>query len=69
MHSCLKSEYKMMKHDEPPHYLDSLLQTCPDGDGVNLTVMYMNKKDRISFGWGMRFKFCPACGEDLKSGK
>ena len=65
-HTCsgLK-KYKMAKFDKPPHYLDSLLQTPADGDGVNLTVMYMNLDDNTRLGWGMRFSYCPACGKKL----
>ena len=64
-HHCLNAAYKMAKYDKPPHYFDSCLKDAPDGGEVIMTTLYMNEKDKTSIGWGMRFKFCPACGEKL----
>ena len=65
-HSCpgLK-KYKMANFNKPPHIFDSKLQDAPDGDGMILMVLYMNTRDDTKLGWGMRFNYCPACGEDL----
>ena len=56
----------MVNYEKPPHMFDSQLKDDPDGDGMVLTILYMNTKDDTRLGWGMRFKFCPACGEDLR---
>lgn len=56
---------KMGNHGKPPHYFSPCLKQAPDGDGLILTVMYMNEKDNVSIGWGMRFLYCPACGKKL----
>lgn len=65
-HTCpgLK-KCKMENYDKPPHYFSSCLKQAPDGDELVLTVVYMDKKDNVSIGWGMRFSYCPACGECL----
>ena len=65
-HTCPGLEKcKMDNYDKPPHHLSPCLKQAPDGDGLILTVLYMNKEDNVSVGWGMRFNYCPACGEDL----
>ena len=65
-HSCLKlDECKMINHNKPPHMFDSQLKDAPDGDGMLLTVLYMNADDNTRLGWGMRFNYCPACGKKL----
>lgn len=58
---------KMVNYNMPPHMLDSCLEDAPDGGGMLLTVLYMNAKDDTKVGWGMRFSYCPACGECLKN--
>jgi hypothetical protein len=67
-HACsgLK-KYKMANLSKHPHYLDSSLQDAPERDGVLLTVRYVNLEDQTKLGWGMRFDYCPACGEYLGS--
>lgn len=65
-HTCSGLEKcKMANFSKHPHYLDSHLQDAPEGDGVLLTVIYTNLEDQTKLGWGMRFNYCPACGEDL----
>lgn len=66
IHSCpgLK-KCTMVNHDKPPHMFDSQLKDAPDGDGMILTILYMNTGDDTRLGWGMRFNYCPACGKDL----
>lgn len=69
-HSCPELEkHKMVNYDNPPHVFDSRLKQAPDGDELILTVLYTNTKDPVSIGWGMRFRYCPACGECLKKVK
>lgn len=65
-HTCFGlDECKMENYDKPPHYFSPLLKQAPASDELVLTVMYMNEKDKVNVGWGMRFIYCPACGEHL----
>ena len=65
-HSCLELDRcKMANFDKHPHYLNSSLKDAPDGDGALLTVIYTHIGGNTQLGWGMRFHYCPACGENL----
>lgn len=56
---------KMKSFDKPPHHLEPRLRDAPDDDGLILTILYTNTDDHTQLGCGMRFLFCPACGEKL----
>jgi len=73
-HSCLgldkyiTSENKAL--GKPPHYFRPFLKDAPDESGnMVLTVLYMNDKDHVSLGWGIRLLYCPACGEEIAKKK
>jgi len=67
MHSCPElDKYDLRDYDKPPHWLSPSLKDSPDGDALIFTVVYTNTEDNTKVGMGMKFDFCPCCGEKIR---
>jgi len=73
-HLCFETEQSWGKVngdiDRPPHYFSFRVLDSPDGKGMNYTGEYMHTADDgktmdARFGWGIKFSYCPICGEKL----
>jgi len=66
IHACPElKKCKFDNFDKPPHWFGAYLNDSPDRDGLIFAVEYSNADDNTWVGTGMKFHFCPACGEKI----